>query len=92
MRASYGMCMHMFMGTVCAWKTCRFFVPINRSDAEMKTLFKSVVRLKTHRLLLTSLGFVPTTPTKVYEDNEAVVTSVNSYRITPRLRHIDTPL
>ena len=84
--------MHVFMGTACAWKMHRFFVPINSSDVEMKTLFKSVVRLKTCRLLLTSLEFVATSPTKVYEDNEAVVTSVNSHRITPRLRHIDIPL
>ena len=28
----------------------------------------------------------------MYEDNEAVVTSVNSHRITPQLRHIDIPL
>ena len=55
LRSSHGMNMHMFMGMVCTWKIYRFFIPINSSDAEMKTLFKSVVRLKTHRLLLTSL-------------------------------------
>ena len=86
------MCIHDFIGTVCAWNIHRFFVPINSSDAQIKTLSKSVVPLKTCRLLLTSIGFVATSPTKVYEDNEAVVTSVNSHRITPRLRHIDTPL
>lgn len=92
LRSSYGMDMHTFMGTVCAWKIYRFMVPINSSDAEMRVLFKSVVRVKTFRLFLISLGCPPTSPTRVYEDNEAVVTSVNSHRITPRLRHIDIPL
>lgn len=92
LRSSYGMDLHAFMGTVCAWKMHRFFVPINSSDSEIKTLFKSVVRVKTFRLLLTSMRLIPAKPTKVYEDNEAVALSTNSHRITPRLRHIDIPL
>ena len=84
--------MHTFMGTVCAWKIYRFHIPINSSDAEMKILCKSVVWLKTIRLFLTSIGFPATRPTKVYEDNEAVASTVTSHRITPRLRHIDIPL
>ena len=40
LRSSYGMGMHIFMGTVCAWNIYRFFIPINSSDTEMKTLFK----------------------------------------------------
>ena len=91
-RSSYGMDMHTFMGTVCAWTIFRFRIPINSSDAELRTLFKSVVRLKTFRLFLTSIGFTATSPTKVYEDNEAVESSVTSNRIIPRLRHIDVPL
>ena len=70
----------------------QLFVPINSSDAEMKMLFKSVARVKTFGLLLTSIGFLPTKPTRVYEDNEAVTSSVTTHRITRRSRHIDIPL
>ena len=65
---------------------------MNSSDAEMKTLFKSVVWLKTFRFFLTSIGCPSTAPTKAYEDNEAVVSSAGSHCIAPRSRHNDIPL
>ena len=71
--------LYAFMGISCTLKTHRFFVPINSSNAEMKILFKSVVRVKTFRLLLMSMGFILARPTKGYEDNEAVVSSVTSH-------------
>ena len=55
----------------------------------MWILHKSIVRLKTFRLLLTSIRFTAISPTIVYKDNEAIATSVNSHRITPQLRHIN---
>ena len=51
-----------------------------------------MVRVSQFRFLVTSLGFLPAYPTKVYEDNAAVVTSITTKKITPRLRNIDLPL
>ena len=38
------------------------------------------------------LGFIPTKQTKVYEDDEEVVTCITANKITPKLRHIHLPL
>ena len=66
----------------------RLFLPINSTDAEMRLIYKAVVRVRQFQFLVTSLGFLPTKPTKVYEDNVAVVTSIISNKITPRHRII----
>ena len=42
------------------------------------------------RSLLTDLGFPPSGPTKLYEDNEACINIVNNDILTPRSKHIDT--
>ena len=58
----------------------------------MRLIYKDVVRVRRFRLLVTFLGFVPTNPTKFYEDNASVVTSTMANKITPRLRYFDLPL
>ena len=84
--------LHTFMGTTCAWKVYRLFLPIHSCDAEIRMLFKSLVRLKQFRLILTSTGFTPTRPTTLYEDNKVVTNSITSHRITPRLMRADIQL
>ena len=39
-----------------------------------------------------SLGFIPTKPTKEYEDNETLVTSIVANKITQSTWHVDLPL
>ena len=51
-----------------------------------------MVRIRQFRLLVTSLVFLTTKLTKVYEDNEALVTSITANKETPRIRHVDLPL
>ena len=84
--------LYAFMGTSCAWKVYRLMLPVNSSDVEIRELFKSLVRLKKFRLLLTTMGFTSTLTDKSYEDDEAITNSITSHRITPRLYHIDVPL
>ena len=84
--------MPFFLGTACAWKVHRLFLPTNSSDTELRVLHKAVFRVKQFRLLLTSIGMPTSKPTKAYEDNGAVVYSVLSHRITPRLRHVGIPI
>jgi len=43
------------------------------------------------RSLLQELGFPPTGPTKIYEDNEACIKVIDARQPTERTRHIDTP-
>ena len=81
-----------FLGTVCAWKVYRLFISTNSSDAELQITHNTILRTKQHRLLLTSLGVPTSKPTKVYEENESVIYSVQYRRVTPRLRHMDIPI
>ena len=80
--------LYAFMGISCTWKVYRLMLHMNDSDAEIRVLFKYLVRLKQFRLLLTSMGFTPTLPTKAYEDNWTITNSITSHRITPPLRRI----
>ena len=82
----------IFICTACAWKVHRLFLPTNNSDAELRMLHKSILRVKQYRLLLTSLDIPTSKPTKAYEESESVVHSVQSNRITPRLRHAEIPI
>ena len=58
----------------------------------MRLIYKVVVRVRQHRFLVASLMFIPTKQTKVYEDDEEVVTCITANKITPQLRHIHLPL
>ena len=89
LRSSYGIDKQTFMDTECVCKVHHLFLPTNNSDAELRALHKDVLRGKQHRLILTSIRIPTSKPTKVYEYNEAVVYSVLSHRITPRLRNVD---
>ena len=80
------------MGTACAWKVHRLFLPTNRSDADLIELRKDVLRVKRHRLLLTSIGIPTSIPTKAYGESEAGVHYGLDHWITPRLRHVDIPI
>ena len=84
--------MQTFLGTSCAWKVHRLFLPTNNSDAELRILHKSILRAKHCFLLITSLGVSTSKPTKAYEVNESVVHLVQRRRITPRLRYADIPI
>ena len=84
--------MQTFFGTACNWKVHRLFLPANSSDAELRALCKAILRVKHHRLLLTSIGIPTSKPTKSYEENGAVVHSVLSHQINTRLRHVNIPI
>ena len=83
---------HCFMGTACSWNVCKLFIPVNSSIAELKLLCKSVLRCKQFRQFLLSIRFISGKSTKVYEDNEAIVNTVTSQRITLCLRYADIPI
>ena len=56
LRSSYGIYMQNFLGTACSWKIHCLIVPTNSSEVELHMLHATIVRIKQHRLLLTSLG------------------------------------
>ena len=58
----------------------------------MGLIYKVIVRVRQYRFLVTSLIFIPKKTTKVYEDNEEVVTHITTNKITLQLRHIHLPL
>ena len=80
--------LHVFMGTACTWKFYRLMMYDHSSDAEIRILLKSLVRLKQFRLILTSMGFTTTRPIKVYKDNEVVTNSDTYHCVIPRIRHV----
>ena len=83
-RASSRINIQLFYGTTWSWKIYRF-LPINYTDSEIRLIFKAVVRVSQSRFLVTSLGFLPTNPTKVYKDNVVVVKSITANKITPKI-------
>ena len=64
LRSSYVMEIQTFLGTACAWKVHRLFLPTNSSDAELRVLHKAILRVEQHRLLWTSIGVPTSKPTK----------------------------
>ena len=89
LRSSCGIETQTFLGTACTWKIHCLLVPTNGSDAELRVLHEAIIRAKQCRLLLTSLGFPVSAPTKVYDDDESDVHAIKTRRITPRLRHVN---
>ena len=60
----------------------------NVSEAELITGNAAGKVIKYIRMVLTDLGFPPTGPSPIWEDNESVLKIVNHVRPTPRSRHI----
>ena len=58
----------------------------------MRLVCKALVRARQLRLLMASLCFIPTKPTKVCEDCAVVVKSITDNKITLMLRHTELPL
>ena len=67
LRRSYGMGMHKFLGTACACKEYRLFLPTNSSNTKLGVLCEAIFWLKQHRLILTSLGIPTSKPTKAFK-------------------------
>ena len=65
---------------------------INSSEAELKELYKSILRVKGFILFLISFEFMSRKITKAYENDLLAVNLFASQRNTPRLRHVDIPV
>ncbi len=59
------------------------------TEAELIAAVTAAKLAKYFRSVLTELGFAPTGPTILYEDNEATMAMINENRPTARARHVD---
>jgi hypothetical protein len=80
-----------FGGSVIAYKSkVQPVVATSSTEAEFYAAVAAAKMAKYFRSILTDLGFAPTEPTPLFEDNEAAIAMVNECRPTPRVRHLDT--
>jgi hypothetical protein len=80
-----------FGGSVIAYKSkMQPIVATSSTEAEFYAAVHAAKLAKYFRSILSDLGFAPSTPTPLYEDNEAAIAMVNECRPTPRVRHLDT--
>ena len=64
-------------------------VATSSTEAEFIAAVQCAKVVKYLRSVLTDLGFPPSGPTVLYEDNQAAIAMINENRPTPRSRHID---
>jgi hypothetical protein len=64
-------------------------VSTSSTEAELIAAVTAAKLAKYFRSVLTELGFAPTGPTILYEDNEATMAMINENRPTARARHVD---
>jgi hypothetical protein len=80
----------MFAGAAIAFKSkLQTIVATSSTEAEFICAVQTGKMVKYLRTVLHQLGFTPSGPTVIYEDNQAAIV-VNSSKPTPRSRHIDT--
>jgi hypothetical protein len=89
-RSVSGFCC-MFAGAAVAFKSkLQTIVATSSTEAEFICAVQTGETVKYLRTVLHELGFTPSGPTVIYEDNQAAIAMVNSSKPTPRSRHIDT--
>ena len=64
-------------------------VATSSTEAELYAAVSAAKIAKYLRTVLHELGFPQDGPTKIYEDNQAVLNMVNNSKPTPRARHVD---
>lgn len=64
-------------------------VSTSSTEAELIAAVTAAKLAKYFRSILTQLGFAPSGPTVLYEDNEATMAMINENRPTARARHVD---
>ena len=64
-------------------------VATSSTEAELYAAVSAAKIAKYLRTVLQELGFPQDGPTKIYEDNQAVLNMVNNSKPTPRARHVD---
>jgi hypothetical protein len=80
-----------FGSSVIAYKSkVQPVVATSSTEAEFYAAVIAAKIAKYFRSILTELGFPPSAPTPLYEDNEAAIAMVNENRPTPRVRHLET--
>jgi hypothetical protein len=81
-----------FGGSVIAYKSkIQPVVATPSTEAEFYAAAVVAAKLaKYFRSILTKLGFEPSSPTPLYEDNEAAIAMINESRPTPHVHHLDT--
>jgi hypothetical protein len=85
---SYAIC---FGSLVIAYKSkVQPVVATSSTEAEFYAAVIAAKTTKYFQSILTELGFPPTIPTPLYEDNEAAIAMINESRPTPCVRHLDT--
>jgi hypothetical protein len=78
-------------GSVIAYKSkVQPVVATSSTEAEFYAAVIAAKIAKYFRSILSELGLPPSSPTALYEDNEAAIAMVNENRPTPRVRHLDT--
>jgi hypothetical protein len=79
-----------YAGGAIAYKTkLQATVATSSTEAEFLAAVHAAKIAKYLRSVLTELGFPPSGPTTLYEDNEAAIAMINENRPTPRVRHVD---
>jgi hypothetical protein len=80
-----------FGGSAIAYKSkVQPVVATSSTEAEFYAAVVAAKMAKYFRSILTELGFEPSSPTPLFEDNEAAIAMINESRPTPRVRHLDT--
>ena len=64
-------------------------VATSSTEAEFIAAVSAAKTVKYLRMILSDLGFTPTGPTVIFEDNQSAIHMVNSGKPTDRSRHID---
>jgi hypothetical protein len=78
-------------GSTIAYKSkVQPIVATSSTEAEFYAAVTAAKLAKYFRSILSDLGFPISTPTPLFEDNEAAIAMVNENRPTPRVRHLDT--
>ena len=64
----------------------------NTTDSELHSSYNGVRRLKPLRQMLSFMGQPAPDPSSAFIDNKSVTDVIDSYKLTPRCRHLDVPI
>ena len=92
-RNSYYCTLILVLGVVIQMKVKKTISPMTHTtDAELKANFEGCRNLIPIRSLFEYMGCPLSSPSKLYCDNRAVYSIIETERMTPRCRHFDIPI
>jgi hypothetical protein len=86
-RSITGMVFTLTRGAIGFKSKVQHTVSTSSTEAELIAAVTAAKLVKCFRSILTELGFAPSGPTILYEDNEATMAMINENHPTPRARH-----